>query len=327
MNNMKAAIYTRYGPPEVLQIKEIEKPVPKDNEVLVKVYSTTVTSGDARIRGLNVPFGFKLLVRIMFGFTGPRKPVPGFELAGKIEAVGTDVKEFTEGDEVFGSSENMSANAEYVAVPEEGAIAIRPSSMPFAESAAVSFGAISSLIYLRDFGNIQKREKVLINGASGALGIFAVQLGKHFGAEVTGVCSGLNAEMVKSLGANKVIDYTKEDFTQNGETYDIIFDTVGKISFSDCKASLKENGRFLMAVAGIPEYLQVLWTKISGSRKAIAGVAFNTKKDLLFIKELIETGKLKTVIDKTYPLEEIAKAHAYVEKGHKKGNVVIQLIK
>ncbi len=322
---MKAAVYERYGSPDVLEAREIEKPIPKDNEVLVKVYATTVTSGDVRIRSLKVPFGFKLLVRIMFGFSGPRQPVPGLEFAGKVESVGKDVAEFKQGEEVFGASENFGANAEYVTVPENGAILTQPENMNFEESAAVSFGAISSLVFLRDFGQIQSGQKVLINGASGSLGIFAVQLAKYFGAEVTGVCSGSNAEMVKSLGADKVIDYTKEDFTQDDETYDIIFDTVGKIYFSDCKNSLTKNGRFLMAVAGIPQYLQVLWTKLFGSKKAISGVAQNTKKDLTFIKNLIEDGKIKTVIDKTYSMDEIADAHDYVEKGHKRGNVVIRI--
>ena len=323
---MKAAVYEKYGSPDVLEAREIEKPDPKDDEVLVKVYATTVTSGDVRVRSLKVPFGFKLLVRIMFGFSGPRQPVPGLEFAGKVESVGKNVKEFKQGDEVFGASGNFGANAEYLVVPENEAILTKPKNMNFEESAAVPFGAISSLIFLRDFGQIQKGQKVLINGASGSLGIFAVQLAKYFGAEeVTGVCSGSNAEMVKSLGADNVIDYTKEDFTKNGETYDMIFDTVGKIHFSDCKNSLTKNGRFLMAVAGIPQYLQVLWTKLFGSKKAISGVAQNTKKDLSFIKNLIEAGKIKTIVDKTYTLEQIAEAHNYVEKGHKRGNVVIKV--
>lgn len=324
---MKAAVYKKYGSPDVLETQELEKPTPKDNEVLVKVYASTVTSGDVRIRSLKVPFGFKFLVRIMFGFLGPRQPVPGLEFAGKIESVGKDVTLFNVGDEVFGASDNFGANAEYVTVSEDGVILTKPSNMNFEESAAVAFGAISSLVYLRDFGQIQSGQKVLINGASGSLGIFAVQLAKYFGAEVTGVCSGSNAEMVKSLGADEVIDYTKENFTQNGQTYDIIFDIVGKIYFLDCKNSLTQNGLFLMAVAGIPQYLLVLWTKIIGNKKAIAGVVSNTKKDLIFIKELIEDGKIKTVIDKTFPLEQISEAHRYVEKGHKQGNVVITIHK
>ena len=323
---MKAAVYEKYGSPDVLEAREIEKPDPKDDEVLVKVYATTVTSGDVRVRSLKVPFGFKLLVRIMFGFSGPRQPVPGLEFAGKVESVGKNVREFKQGDEVFGASGNFGANAEYLVVPENEAILTKPKNMNFEESAVVPFGAISSLIFLRDFGQIQSGQKVLINGASGSLGIFAVQLAKYFGAEeVTGVCSGSNAEMVKSLGADNVIDYTKEDFTKNGETYDMIFDTVGKTYFSDCKNSLTRNGRFLMAVAGIPQYLQVLWTKLFGSKKAISGVAQNTKKDLSFIKNLIEAGKIKTFVDKTYTLEQIAEAHNYVEKGHKRGNVVIKV--
>jgi len=320
---MKAIVYERYGPPDVLVLKDVEKPIPKNNEVLVKVYSATVTSGDARIRSLNVPVGFKLVTRVVFGIFGPRKPIPGFELSGEVEAVGKDVTHFKKGDQVFGSSDKFGCNAEYVAVSEDGVIATKPSNMTYDEAAAVPFGALSSLVYLRDFGKIKSGQKVLINGASGSLGTFAVQLAKYFGADVTGVCSSTNIEMVKSLGTDKVIDYTKEDFTKNGDTYDIIFDTVGKISFSNCKNSLTQNGRFLLAVAGIPQFLQVLWTMIISRKKAVAGVALNKKEDLIFIKELIETGKIRSVIDRRYPLEQAAEAHSYVEKGHKKGNVVI----
>lgn len=320
---MKAIVYTNYGAPDVLKLKEVEKPISKDNEVLVKISATSVTSGDARIRSLNVPFGFKLITRLVFGISGPRKPISGFEFAGKIEAVGKNVKQFKEGDKVFGSSDKFSCNAEFVTISEDGVLATKPSNMTYEEAAAVPFGALSSLVYLRDFGKIQSGQKVLINGASGGLGTFAVQLAKNFGAEVTGVCSGSNVEMVKSLGADNLVDYTKEDFTKNGETYDIIFDTVGKISFSNCKNSLNQNGRFLLAVAGIPEYLQVLWTMIIGSKKAVAGVALNSKEDLIFVKELIAVGKVTSVIDRRYPLEQTAEAHSYVDKGHKKGNVVI----
>ena len=237
--------------------------------------------------------------------------------------MGKDVKQFKEGDQVFGGSESFGCNAEFVAISEDGAIAIKPSNMTFDEAAAVCFGASSSLVYLRDFGKIKSGQKVLINGASGGLGTFAVQLAKHFGAEVTGICSTANLELVKSLGADHVIDYTNEDFTKNRETYDIIFDTVGKISFSHSKNSLKQNGRFLMAVAGIPQFLKVLWTYLIRSKKAVAGVAVFNKKDLLFIKELIESAEIKTVIDRSFPLGETAEAHAFVDEGHKKGNVVI----
>lgn len=320
---MKAIVCTKYGPPEVLQLKEIEKPAPGENEVLIRIHATTVTSGDARVRGLNVPLGFGLITRLVFGIAGPRKQILGLELAGEVEAVGKMVQRFKKGDTVFGSSEGFGCYAEYVAVPEDGAIDVKPSNMTWEEAAAVAFGALTSLVFLRDFGKIQSGQKVLINGASGALGTFAVQLARHFGAEVTGVCSTTNLELVKSLGADKVIDYTEKDFSNDGETYDIIFDTVGKVSFSRCKKSLKQNGRFLLAVAGIPQFLKMLWTSIIGSKKLVTGVAAFKKEDLIVVKELIEAGKIRSVIDKTYPLEQISEAHRYVDQGHKKGNVVI----
>ncbi len=322
---MKAIVYKKYGPPDVLELKEVEKPAARDNEILVKIYATTVTSGDARLRSLNVPPGFRLITRLFFGFRKPRKPVLGIELAGEIESVGKDVKQFKKGDQVFGASDNMGCYAEYVALSEDGPVATKPANMTDEEAAAVAFGALSSLVYLRDFGKIQSGQKVLINGASGALGTFAVQLAKYFEAEVTGICSTANLELVKSLGADIVIDYTKEDFTKNGETYDIIFDTVGKISFSHCKNSLKQKGRCLLAVAGIPQFLQMLWTSIVSGKKVVAGVAAFNKEDLIFLKELIEAGKIKSVIDRRYPLEQIAEAHRYVDTGRKKGSVVITL--
>ncbi len=320
---MKAIICTKYCPPDVLQLKEVKKPTSKDNEVLIRIYATTVTSGDSRVRSVKVPLGFGLLSRMYFGILAPRRTILGLELAGEVEAVGKDVRLFKEGDQVFGSSDNFGCHAEYVALPKDGVIATKPANMTYEEAAAVPFGAISSLVFLRDFGKIQSGQKVLINGASGGLGTFAVQLAKDFGAEVTGVCSTSNLELVKSLGADNVIDYTKEDFTKGGETYDIIFDTVGKTSFSRCKSSLKQNGRCLLAVAGVPYFLQMLWTSMIGSKKAVCGVANFTKEDLIFVKELIEAGKIKSVIDRRYPLEQAAEAHSYVEKGHKKGNVVI----
>jgi NADPH:quinone reductase-like Zn-dependent oxidoreductase len=325
---MKAIVYTEFGPPDVLQLKEVEKPVPKDKEVLIKIYATAATTGDANARGFtHVPPGFGPLPRLMFGITGPRIPIIGADLAGEIEAVGKDVKSFKQGDQVYGiDGNNLGAYAQYVCRPEEGALALKPANMSYEEAAAVPFGACTPLYFLRDKANIRSGQEVLVNGASGGVGTYAVQLAKYFGAEVTGVCSTRNLELVKSLGADKVIDYTKEDFTKSGETYDIIFDVVGgKISYSRCRDSLKENGYFLAVAGGLKEAIQMVWTSAIGDKKVIfgGGIASERKDYLIFLKELIEAGKLKAVIDRRYPLEETAEAHRYVDSGRKKGNVVI----
>ena len=318
---MKAIICAKYGSSNVLQLKEIEKPSPEDNEVLIKIFATTVTSGDVKLRGANFGFLFWLPMRLVMGFRGPRKKrtMLGHELAGEIEAVGKDVKLFSKGDQVFGlTGVKGGTYAEYICLPEDKVLAVKPADLTYEEAAAIPIGGNTSLYFLKK-ANIQSGQKVLIYGASGALGTAAVQLAKSFEAEVTGVCSTVNLELVKSLGADKVIDYTKEDFSKSGESYDVIYDTVGKTSFSGVKRSLKKNGFYLEAVMKLSHAVRGLWSSIT----VVGGMASEKAEDLIFIKELIEDGKLKAVIDKVYPLEQIAEAHSYVDKGHKKGNVVI----
>ncbi|MBI4987821.1 MAG: NAD(P)-dependent alcohol dehydrogenase [Rhodocyclales bacterium] len=322
---MKAIVYERYGPPEVLQLKQVEKPTPKNNEVLIKTHATTVTSGDWRVRSLNVPAGFGLIMRLVFGISRPKQPILGSELAGVIESVGKDVSKFKVGDPVFAFSDAaMGCHAEYKCMPEDGAMALKPTNLTYEAAAALSFAGTTALDFFKR-GKLQRGERVLINGASGGVGTAAVQLAKHFKADVTGVCSTANVDLVRSLGASHVIDYTKEDFTQNGETYDVIVDTVGTAPFSRSKASLKEGGRLLMVLAGLPDMLQMPWVSMTGSKKVIAGPAAVRVEDLRFLAGLAEAGEFKPVIDRRYTFEQIVEAHRYVDTGRKKGNVIITL--
>jgi NADPH:quinone reductase-like Zn-dependent oxidoreductase len=330
---MKAIIYTEYGSPDVLHLEEIAKPAPKGNEILIRVHATTVNFGDLMARNFkavsprqfNMPFFFWLPARLAFGFNKPRQHILGSEFAGEVEAIGSAVTRFKTGDQVFGYlGQTMGAYAEYCCVPESGAVAIKPANLSDAEAAVIPYGAIMALSLLRK-ASIQPGQKVLINGASGGIGSAAVQLAKHFGAEVTGVCGAPRLGFVKSLGADHVVDYAQEDFTRSGETYDLIFDILGKSSFSRCKRSLKPNGILLFASFKLKQLLQMLWTSRIGNRKVICALAPGSLEDLMTIKELVEAGKIKSMIDRCYPPEQAAEAHRHVEQGHKQGNAVILL--
>lgn len=327
METMKAIVHTKYGPPEELQLKQVEKPIPGDNEVLIKIHATTVTTSDCNVRNFTfVPKSFKFVARIMFGFKKPKINILGIDLAGEIEAVGKDVKLFKKGDKVFGSpGTKFGGHAGYSCVPENGALAIKPPDMSWEEAAAISLAGNTALFFIRDLAKIQSGQKILIHGASGAIGTYAVQLARYYGAEVTGVCSATNAEMVKSLGAYKVIDYTTEDFTKSEERYDFVFDVVGKTTFSQCKGILKPKGIYLENMLELKDILRMMWTSITGGKKIKGGVSKENSENLNFLKELIQSGKLKPVIDRIFPLEKTAEAFQYVEQGHKKGNVIITI--
>ncbi len=323
---MKAVFYTQYGSPDVLKINNLDKPVPGENEVLIKIHATTVTATDCTFRKGEPRFS-----RLFTGITKPKNQILGSEFAGEIETAGKQVKLFKEGDKVFGTTPGYGSYVEYLCMNEtKSTLALMPSNITYEEAVACCDGFLTALPFLRDKGDIQSGKKVLINGASGSVGSAAVQLANYFGAEVTGVCSASNAELVKSIGARKVIDYTKEDFTKTGETFDIIFDTVGKISYSQCKSSLNQNGIFLEAGIGLSIFPQVFWTSMFGNKKAkIAATGLRPPsertKDLNFIKELVESDKIKPLIDRKYSLDQISEAHRYVDQGHKKGNVVISV--
>lgn len=321
---MKAIVYTEYGSADVLQLKEVAKPTPKDDEVLIRIEATTVTAVDSTFRQ-----GASLSGRFYTGLKRPKRPVLGSTLAGEIEAVGKAVTLFKKGDQVFGATADFGAHAEYICLPEDGALALKPASITYAEAVATN-AVLTALPFLRDEGHIQSGQKVLINGASGSVGSYAVQLAKQAGATVTGVCSTEKMEFVQSLGADKVIDYKHEDFTQSSDTYDIIFDAAGKSSYGRCKQILKENGIYLSTVLSPGIVLNMLWTSLVGSKKAkiaFAGLrpASEQAKDLRFLAELLETGQVKSLIDRSYPLAETAAAHRYVDTGRKKGSVVISV--
>ena len=324
---MKAAVYYRYGPPDVLEIEDVEKPVPGNGDVLVRVHSTTVSAADWRLRKAD-----PIIVRFMNGLWKPKKfNILGMEFAGKVASVGGDVTRFAVGDEVFGSPGfSFGTHAEYVCIPEEGLLATKPVNMSFEEAAAVMFGGGSALHFLRAAG-IQTGQEVLIYGASGSVGVFAVQLAKHFGAHVAGVCSTANLDLVNSLGADETIDYTREDFSKAGRVYDIVLDTVGKSGYSRSRRSLKRGGRYVRVggsgnlLSMVGDMLRASWFSLTGGIKVIRGVAHTSVDDMLFLKSLIEAGELRTVIDRRYSLDEIAEAHRHAEAGHKKGHVVIVL--
>jgi len=324
---MKAIVWTKYGPPDVLQFQEIEKPAPKANEVLIKVHATTVTAGDCEMRSLKFPLYLSLLMRIVIGIRKPtRVTILGQELAGEIEAIGNEVSKFKVGDQVFGSAGfSTGTYAEYVCLPEEhdeGVLTIKPENMTYAEAATVTTGGLEALHFLRK-GNIQPGHKILINGAGGSIGTYGIQLAKHFGAEVTAVDSGGKFEMLSSIGADHVIDYTQEDFTKNDQTYDVIFDVVGRSPFSQSINSLEEEGVYLLANPTPVKMIRGAWISRRSSRKVVYEMTKQKTEDLIFLRELIEQKEITTIIDLCYPLEQIVEAHKYVETGQKKGNVVI----
>jgi len=318
---MKAIVCTKYGPPEMLHFQDVAKPMPKDDEVLIKIQAAVVTPSDCAFRKAD-PF----IIRLMYGLTQPKFSIPGVEFAGQIETLGKNVTQFKQGDQVYGiSPDRFGAHAEYMCLPASKPCAIKPANASFAETVAICDGALTALIFLRDVAKLHHEQKILINGASGAVGVYAVRLAKYYGAHVTGVCSTANLALVTSLGADQVIDYTQTDFTKAKQSYDVIFDAVGKSSFAQCKTALTPTGMYLSTVPSLTILLQMLWTAKIGSKKAkfVASGLMQNKDNLNFITQLIEAGVLKAVIDRRYPLAQVSEAHRYVETGRKKGNVVI----
>jgi NADPH:quinone reductase-like Zn-dependent oxidoreductase len=323
---VKAILHSQYGSPDLLQFKEVDTPAPKDNEVLIAINATTVSTGDCNIRNFTfVTKSMRPIAKLMFGIGKPWKArILGTELAGEVERVGKDVARFKKGDRVVASTGMAcGGHAQYACLPENGALAIMPDALSWEEAVAIPFGANAACYYLRDLGKIQAGQELLIIGASGAIGSAGVQLAKHFGATVTAVCSSANVELVRALGADKVIDYTRDDFTRNGNTYDLIFDVVGATTFDRCRNSLKPNGVFLQNIMELTDIVRALWTSIASRKKIKGGVAINNLQRMNSIVELVKAGKLKPVVDRSYPLERISEAFKYVEQGHKKGNVVI----
>ena len=328
---MKAVVYKEYGPPGVLHLAEVEKPAPGEDEILVRIRATSVNVGDLWARNFKamtpskftMPLLFWLPARMYFGFSKPKINILGNEFAGDVEAVGKNVKRFRKGDPVFGyRGQRMGANAEYLCMAEDGLVALKPANLTYEEAAVIPGGGMTALSLLRKV-NIQPGQKVLVNGASGSIGSAAVQLARHYGAEVTGVCGTQRLEYVKALGADRVIDYTREDFTQNGETYDLIFDILGKSSFSRCKNSLKPEGIYLRASFKMKQLFQMLWTSVRGGKRVICALSSEKPDDLAFIKRLVEEGKIKALIDKRYPMEEAAEAHRYIENGARTASVTL----
>jgi NADPH:quinone reductase-like Zn-dependent oxidoreductase len=324
---MRAAVYTRYGPPEVVEVKSVEKPSPADNEVLIKTYATTVTTGDWRVRSLNLPSGFGMFGRLIFGISGPRQKILGTELAGMVESVGKNVTKFKVGDRVFVfCGANMGCHAEYKCMKEDGPIALKPNNLTFEEAAGLSFGGATALHFLKK-ADLQRGEKVLVTGASGGVGSAMVQIAaKHFGADVTGVCSTHNLEFVKSLGAAHAIDYTTQNFTENGVAYDVIVDVSGTAPFHLCKNSLTDKGRLVLVLSGLSALLSIPWISMTSSRRVIAGPAPESAEILLELAKLAEEGRFRPVIGSRFAFEEIVQAHRLVDTGHKRGNVVVRLV-
>lgn len=323
---MKAVVYKQYGAPDVLKLTQLTKPTPKDNEVLIKIHATSVTTGDQKVRSLDLPKGYGLMGRLVFGILGPRRETLGTEYSGRIVAAGPSVTRFKVGDDVFAyPGPRLGGYAEYATIAEDEAIAVMPASSSYKEAAGLSFGAATALNFLRDKAGIQSGDNVLINGASGGVGTAAVQIAKYFGAHVSGVCSTGNMDPVRSIGANNVIDYTRDDFSRQEDAYDIILDTTGTLTYKSAQKALRKGGRFLMVAGDLPQLLSMLFATKTNGQRGIAGYAPEKADDLKFIAELVEAGQFSPVIDRCYSLDQIQQAHAYVDTGRKMGNVIISL--